>query len=244
MKRSAFNFLILTGLFEAAVCASYGTDHFVSQSKTWSDAQKHCRDHYTDLSSICNQEELDQFNNLGFFSGAHGWIGLYKDASETWRWSGGSNASFFPWSDLHTDVGGQCVVGSQYGFHKKYCDIKKNFYCFESNLILVQEKKTWEEALQHCRSQHTDLAGLITESAVVKTLQTSREAKTDYVWTSLRFLADKWLWMNGDEMSYQAWSQGKTPQCSSRSHRCGALSLKGEHWVSWDCADRLNFVCY
>ena len=242
MKRSALNFLILTGLFEAALCVRYGTNHFVVQSKTWSEAQKHCRERYTDLSSISYQGELDHLKNIPSYT--HGWIGLYKDASETWRWSGGENASFFPWSDLYTENEGRCAVRSQHGFHKLNCDTKKYFYCFESVLILVKEKKTWEQALRHCRSEHTDLASLIMESAVVKTLQTSREAQTDYVWTGLRFLADKWLWMNGDELLYQAWSQGKTPQCSNSSHRCGALSLKGQHWVSWDCADRLNFVCY
>ena len=244
MKRSALNFLILTGLFEAAVCASYGTDHIVWQTKTWSEAQKHCREHFTDLSSISNQAEVDRFNERESFKSTYGWIGLHKDASETWRWSGGRNASFFRWSDTYTDKGGRCVTRSQYGFHKKNCDRQLYFYCFKSRLILVKENKTWELALQQCRREHTDLVSLKRESAVIKTLQTSREAQTDYVWTGLRFLADKWLWMNGDEMSYQAWSQGKTPQCSSRSHRCGALSLKGEHWVSWDCADRLNFVCY
>uniref|UniRef100_A0A671YHJ2 C-type lectin domain-containing protein n=1 Tax=Sparus aurata TaxID=8175 RepID=A0A671YHJ2_SPAAU len=191
-----------------------------------------------------SQAEVDRFNDRESFRNTYGWIGLYKDASETWRWSGGRNASFFRWSDSYTDEGGRCVTRSEDGFHKKNCDRQQSFYCFKSRRILVKENKTWEQALRHCRSNHTDLVHLKMEAAVIKTLQTSREAQTDYVWTSLRFLAHTWLWMNGDEMSYQAWSQGKTPQCSNRSHRCGALSLKGQHWVSWDCADRLNFVCY
>ena len=32
------------------------------------------------------------------------------------------------------------------------CDSKWPFYCFQDNLVLVKEDKTWEEALEHCRA--------------------------------------------------------------------------------------------
>ena len=32
------------------------------------------------------------------------------------------------------------------------CDKRKAFICHEETLVLVKERKTWEEALEHCRA--------------------------------------------------------------------------------------------
>ncbi|KAM9361331.1 dromaiocalcin-1-like [Symphorus nematophorus] len=103
---------------------------------------------------------------------------------------------------------------------------------------------TWEETMEQCRQQHTDLISLPSKTALVKTQQATWEAQTDHLWIGLRYLAGSWLWVNGDTMKYQAWRQGETPQCPASTRHCGALSLQGKHWDNWDCADKLNFVCY
>ncbi len=56
--------------------------------KTWIEAKKFCRDHYTDLAFIKSQADQDEITSL-IFSPAI-WIGLYRD---TWKWSDQSNVT-------------------------------------------------------------------------------------------------------------------------------------------------------
>lgn len=242
MKKHVHRFLLLTVLFE--VCALFGTNVYVQEKKNWSEARNYCIKHYTDLSSISSKEEDDELLTGRQPKDSSVWIGLYKEDNDMWKWSGEVNASYFNWAEQNnTSEENSCVAQDINGWHKMNCDQKFHFYCF-NNLVLVKENKTWEEAMELCRYHHTDLVSLHSESAMVQTLQTSREAQTDHMWLGLRYMADSWLWVNGDNMEYQAWRKGETPQCPTWRHHCGALSLEGKHWDSWDCADKLNFVCY
>lgn len=243
MKKSAFGFLILTGLFKVVFCALFGKNIFIPLRMTWSDARNYCRAHFTDLPSINSPEEDEELSKLGYEW--YAWIGLYKDANEIWTWSGGKFASFFKWSAKNdASENNRCVVHSTEGWFGTNCEQNKfGFYCFQSSLVLVEENKMWEEAMEQCHNQNRNLVNLSSESALVQTLQTIRVAQTDHVWMGLRYLAGSWLWVHGNK-TYQAWSVDKMPQCPTWSHYCGALSVTGNHWYSWDCADKLNFVCY
>lgn len=81
-------------------------------------------------------------------------------------------------------------------WESKKCDEKKTFLCYEEKLILVKENKTWEEALEHCRSldgvvtedpassyrnHGYDLASLITPDDYTTARETAKEATTDEV---------------------------------------------------------------
>uniref|UniRef100_UPI0037E7B5F1 snaclec agglucetin subunit alpha-1-like n=1 Tax=Semicossyphus pulcher TaxID=241346 RepID=UPI0037E7B5F1 len=110
-------------------------------------------------------------------------------------------------------------------------------------MVFVRKKKTWEEAMEHCHQMEKELVSLPSKSALEEVLKVSRTAQTDRVWTGLRYLADTWLWVKGGKVKREFWGQGETPNCPALSRRCGALSLDGEHWESWDCADELDFVC-
>lgn len=247
MKNSAFKFLILTGLCKMALCF-FGYNIYIPIKKTWPEARQYCREKYTDLASIHNQEEDKWLFTIAENQGLlNAWIGLYKDGN-TWKWSGGKNASFLNWSPLHTENTNKddnCVVYSERGWKGRKCEMNKYFfYCFQSSMVLVKEKKTWEEAMEQCRHQNSNLVSLPSESTLVRTLQTSMEAQTDHVWTGLRYLAGSWLWIDGDDIEYQDWSQEEMPECPATNRQCGVLSLEGKHWNSWDCVDKLNFVCY
>uniref|UniRef100_A0A3Q3FG11 C-type lectin domain-containing protein n=1 Tax=Labrus bergylta TaxID=56723 RepID=A0A3Q3FG11_9LABR len=60
---------------------------------------------------------------------------------------------------------------------------------------------------------------------------------TERVWIGLRFLGDRWLWVDGDPLVYEAWPEGdQEHQCPLRK-RCGALTKEG-HWENWDCEEK------
>uniref|UniRef100_A0A3P9IBD1 C-type lectin domain-containing protein n=1 Tax=Oryzias latipes TaxID=8090 RepID=A0A3P9IBD1_ORYLA len=118
----------------------------------------------------------------------------------------------------------------------------QGFFCL--NLIVVQEEKTWEEALEHCRENHDDLTSLLSETENrLARREIQNSTVTQRVWVGLRFLGDTWRWVNGDPLKFQAWNQtGDPDQQSPVQKRCGALSKQGE-WENQDCQEKLNFIC-
>ncbi|XP_070827257.1 dromaiocalcin-1-like [Chaetodon trifascialis] len=116
------------------------------------------------------------------------------------------------------------------------------FLCFD--LIVVKHKATWEQAIWHCRQTHSTLASLSSETEHLLALnKIQREIVTERVWIGLRYMVDHWRWVDGNHLAYQAWNQegDQRHQCP-KWNRCGALS-KSELWESWDCQEKLNFIC-
>lgn len=78
----------------------------------------------------------------------------------------------------------------------KKCGSRHSFMCYDERLVLVKEKKTWEEALEHCRALEAldpskpatayqnhryDLATLLTEDDHVFAQEKAQEATTQEV---------------------------------------------------------------
>ncbi|XP_028285301.1 C-type lectin lectoxin-Lio2-like isoform X2 [Parambassis ranga] len=109
--------------------------YFVPYNKTWTEAQKHCRQTYTDLATIENSEELMVFMKTSKVQLSEVWIGLYSKVD--WRWSdgfNGSGAEFRAWQtsdsepDFYTDQ--FCVnARGQQGWWDDRCAIEYTFVC-------------------------------------------------------------------------------------------------------------------
>ncbi|KAL3999754.1 myosin heavy chain 1/2/3/4/8/13/7B/15 [Sarotherodon galilaeus] len=93
--------------------------------------------------------------------------------------------------------------------------------------IVVGEEKTWEEALEYCREHHDDLASVASETEMMLIQRELRKHNTtEHVWIGLRFLSRDWLWVDGQEMDYEAWGEGGKPLCPHPKMKCGALQSK------------------
>uniref|UniRef100_A0A3Q3KRH6 C-type lectin domain-containing protein n=1 Tax=Monopterus albus TaxID=43700 RepID=A0A3Q3KRH6_MONAL len=220
---------------------------FRVEDKNWSDAQHYCRQHYTDLSFVRNQNDQDKLQEAAGKNDSKGWIGLHRDPNNNthWIWSGGEDMTYQNWADNEPNncSGIESTVTLLSNGKWNDANDKKTlpFYCVH---IVTFEVKSWEEALEHCRLNHGDLPSLLNETednlALNKINQTNI---TDPVWIGLRYLNDRWLWVNGDPLVYEHWAQGggeQDHQCPIQK-RCGALSTKG--WESLDCQNKLNFIC-
>uniref|UniRef100_A0A3B3DM01 C-type lectin domain-containing protein n=1 Tax=Oryzias melastigma TaxID=30732 RepID=A0A3B3DM01_ORYME len=62
---------------------------------TWPEAQKYCREHYTDLASVRSSAENQKIMDLKPAE-EDVWIGLSKTS---WTWSNGSTTTFYYWND-------------------------------------------------------------------------------------------------------------------------------------------------
>ncbi|XP_062327766.1 putative C-type lectin domain family 20 member A [Osmerus eperlanus] len=232
-RKGSFTMLLITALL-VLVSALQREYFLVTEPASWNDAQQHCRSHHTDLAFIRTKEEANHVSALG--NGAWVWIGIHRDTKNhtLWYWSGRRTSTFTVWKpgepNNHMDLS---------------CNVKINFVCYQETpkMVLVKENRTWEEALEYCRDQDSDLPSLLSEDEQNSAKKTTLEAQTSQVWTGLRFLAGQWLWVNGDKMEYQDWPAGEMPFCPAQYLHCGTLDKEEEHWGTRDCKEKLNFLC-
>uniref|UniRef100_A0A8C6SS99 C-type lectin domain-containing protein n=1 Tax=Neogobius melanostomus TaxID=47308 RepID=A0A8C6SS99_9GOBI len=114
----------------------------------------------------------------------------------------------------------------------------RGYHAFCYKVHAVRERLTWVEALQYCRTHHTDLASVAseTEMMLIKK-ELSKDPSSDGVWIGLRFLAGEWLWVDGQPFSYESWGASVKPSCPDMS-----FALEG--WNVHDCEVRRHFLCY
>ncbi|XP_042258028.1 macrophage mannose receptor 1-like [Thunnus maccoyii] len=101
---------------------------FVNQPMNWSNAQRYCRENFTDLATVRNNTENQEVMNL---PGTYWtWIGLYRDPDI--NWSDGSAYSFNSWSG---SVSGSlmkmmCGVQESNQWTFKSCEERFPFVCY------------------------------------------------------------------------------------------------------------------
>ncbi|KAJ8272524.1 hypothetical protein GJAV_G00090200 [Gymnothorax javanicus] len=211
----------------------------INQSLSWTEAQRYCKDqNYTGLAVIKNAEEYKRMNESHKLS-LVGWIGLYK----IWMWSDQSQFSYHNWDDtVENRTNPICTaVGSSGKWKKDNCSEEKPFYCYDDELILVRENRTWDEALDYCRRHHSDLVSVYFESLQHWVKRRAQQASTDHVWLGLTCISKYWYWVNTDEVCHQNWaSQNLQDECG---HMGAIESCRGEKWYKLPKTERLNFIC-
>ncbi|XP_026999956.1 macrophage mannose receptor 1-like [Tachysurus fulvidraco] len=173
------------------------------------------------------------------------WIGLRKNKGETsfTQWSDGSVLGFSKWKSGQPDNLQQedCVLMSS-EWENQDCSNLYNFFCYTwvPQLIVVQEKKNWEEALVYCRMQYTDLVSLTSATDHFLVNSKSMEFWTPTFWTSLRFMDGSWFWVNDNSLPRPT----SLPSRPAKPFRCGARNIATSIWENRDCEEKMNFICY
>lgn len=235
--------VVLAAAFLLSASAVFGEYIYVDDPMGWLSAQRYCRDHYVDLAPVMSHKIGHRLLH-GEIEGEL-WTGLYRDGTQ-WMWSGGSRATLhLPWAKGQVDTMGGCGSGCWWqceedgtGLHNVHCGQHLPFLCY--NLIVPQHTGTWEQALAACRRNHTVLSSLQTKTQHLHALSKVQRGLSQRVWIGLRFLADRWMWIDGRRFGLQAWS-GEHHHCPALN-RCGTLTKEGQ-WESWDCLDKLPFLC-
>ncbi|XP_069044389.1 C-type mannose receptor 2-like [Lepisosteus oculatus] len=223
----------------------------IEQNKTWAAARDHCRQQHTDLVTISSPRENQAVRKIA--GGRVFWIGLFN---EPWEWSDGGDSKYRFWQRRQPDNKGfreECVeldftATGKGQWRDQDCRTKLPFFCYEDvrDLVLVKRRLSWEEALDFCRSRHTDLTSVLTEKEQAAVARGARAARSAHVWLGLRQsrIFGFWFWVNQEPMGYQNWGARGEPQLGRRSSPCGAMSAVDHTWTDRPCEERLSFICY
>ena len=105
----------------------------VNTTKSWTEAQRHCRENFTDLATVRNDTDNCKIQNLTT-SLNKAWITLTRDPQI--YWSDGSNYSFSSWSQGKHPLGSMKVVCGVADLKKGgnwrliSCEERKPFVCY------------------------------------------------------------------------------------------------------------------
>ncbi|NP_001093541.1 uncharacterized protein isoform X1 [Danio rerio] len=224
---------------------------FVNQNMNWTVAQSYCRQNHIDLVTVRNQNEsqqLEKFINDRNSSGSAVWIGLFRD---TWQWSDQSNSSFRYWAANFKDSSYSAAI--QPNISGQWADYSSNynqfpFVCHEDKLIVIQQTKSWSEALRYCRQNHVDLVSVQSVEMQYEVMNVVKLASTEAVWLGLRHSCALgiWFWVSGQTVCYQYWAPGNgtSEEDCEPTVRSGAVQSGGDQtWISRPEIDKLNFIC-
>nr|XP_040029187.1 C-type mannose receptor 2-like [Gasterosteus aculeatus aculeatus] len=263
MEQTSRRILLLLSL--SATFAKYV---YINEGKSWTNAQGYCREHYTDLAPVSHEYDFKRVQLVPGTTAKYLWIGLVRNSTdhEKWTWSGGGQVSTFFWNENQPGNGPEDGHGQirDNKWHNAMGTDESTFLCYKA--VVVRVRKTWEEALEHCREHHGDLASVASDTeTLLMRKELGKDKTTARVWTGLRFLAGDWLWVDRQPLSYEAWGPGGRPECPQVSRKCGVLRVTGGEqidnaavepmgnysdtgndgeWEAFDCAERLHFICY
>lgn len=104
---------------------------------TWNAARQYCRERYTDLASVRNEDENEEIKRMIPMQRA-AWIGLWRDP---WRWSNQEDPKFKHWiTGSIPYVGGNCAASrfdpeNNGKWVVNNCKDKLSFLCHSGELL-------------------------------------------------------------------------------------------------------------
>ncbi|XP_068592017.1 C-type mannose receptor 2-like isoform X2 [Cebidichthys violaceus] len=159
---------------------------FVAETKSWRDAQNHCRGLSSYLISIQSAEENEAVHTVS--ASQNVWIGLFKDS---WKWSDGSKTSFRYWKPRQpNNLSGQDCVAAIFRDKGQWNDLKcngKRFFVCNGEAETANNLMTPNTTDLVSSTPNTELNNATTEmSTVTPTKQppnTTAQVTTDSVST-------------------------------------------------------------
>ncbi|XP_044040991.1 C-type mannose receptor 2-like [Siniperca chuatsi] len=261
MERRVFGILVLSGLCHFASSLHHRQYHFISEPKTWPEAQQYCREKHTDLATVNNVQDLEELAGLiNSEVTSYIFLGLYRswgwsvsDADDYkegelgyWNWASGEPVKYFCGS-----------IGSTGEWFATNCNSSLNFFCYNvifikqlisfvgsttdisQRFILGQGSMDWLAAQAYCRTQHTDLARVRNQ---LENEELQKIVNNGSVWIGLTGMS--WMWSDGSEPSFAPWRPFE-PLFSGLDD-CAILEVNSNSLGMTDrgCDEKMPFFCY
>ncbi|XP_041656268.1 secretory phospholipase A2 receptor-like [Cheilinus undulatus] len=261
MNTFVFGIIAVSGLC-AVLCHAERRYHFVYEEKNMAEALSYCREKYTDLATIDNENDMKILNYMADLGkmvyseySYRAWIGLYDDVN-SWRWSL-TNGSFYKLSESefinwapgepNNDYSEHCGQFYNGRWYDGPCGVNIQSICSNvagSNVtfVLINTAMTWSEAQSYCREHHTDLA-------VVKNKEDNQEITNllspgEVAWIGLN--RESWKWTDGSNSTFRYWKRSTDePNNKMRNETCLSADFNSSgEWEDWPCYYKRAFICY
>ncbi|XP_049334958.1 macrophage mannose receptor 1-like [Astyanax mexicanus] len=181
------------------------TFHLIEKNLTQSEARAACRENYTDLVTVYNDEDITALIRLTGIGSA--WTGLYRNQPSV-KWSNGDDVTFRHQKTGDCGSWPCCAAMKADGLWENLqCTQTRNFMCYKqdqtnSSYHLITEKMTWYEAQSYCRKNYTDLVS-IRDQEQNEAVKIAGMNSSDPFWIGL--LRDDWQWADGGRSAYRNW---------------------------------------
>ncbi|XP_039897022.1 C-type mannose receptor 2-like isoform X2 [Simochromis diagramma] len=251
--------LILMGQCCLFTCCLYEY-HFIEENKSWSEAQKYCREKYTDLAKVFDMTDMNRLRNSAQNQG-EAWIGLNNNTggNRTWHWSlpgveyihNDSSWNLDGRTSPDKEPPGNCGRKRYDKGDKKLvevsCNITMHFICYDGmkkdnkTFHLIETSMNWTQAQSYCRFYHTDLASGLdqVDGEEMKTLFNNH---TFSAWVGL--FRDSWRWSDGSDFSFRYWDMELFNDKQSNKTCAMTLLNRSGKWSSDECDKEKPFFCY
>ncbi|KAG1937906.1 macrophage mannose receptor [Pimephales promelas] len=241
--------LLLIALCSVSECVQRQY-HFINVLKNWTEAQRFCRENYTDLATVDNMNDMNELKKSVNDGGVqYIWIGLQKTGVDKWQWSSGEPALYLNWRPGQPEGRDYCAMMSNGQWHDYPCRNSLTFICNSSNnmntgLVFVNQWKNWRDAQSFCRQNNTELVSVRNqnENQQVKDFISSLGLSGSWIWIGL--FRDSWQWSDQSNSSFRYWYTGE-PDNAGGNENCAVTEPNAQgKWHDISCNGRFPFVCH
>nr|XP_055045993.1 C-type mannose receptor 2-like [Misgurnus anguillicaudatus] len=237
MSQSLYFSVLLIALCSLSECIQRRYHH-INMKMNWTEAQKYCRENYTDLATVNNINELKQLMN------SHVWIGLMNTGVYKWKWSLGDPVKYTNWYNGDSNGPDHCVYMRDGSWHHQDCKVNMRFICYNESskgFIIDGSSVSWRDAQIFCRQHHTDLISVRNQTENQQIQKIMKDKNISEVWIGL--FSDSWEWSDESESGFRYWNPPEPNNPDIEKCTEVMMNLQGQ-WNNMPCSSSLTFVCH
>ncbi|XP_067256514.1 macrophage mannose receptor 1-like [Chanodichthys erythropterus] len=244
MEQTLYFILLLIALCSVSECVQRQY-YFINVQKSWTEAQRYCREKYTDLATVDNMNDMNEVKRVSANPNNFVWIGLKKTSVDEWQWSSGDPALYLNWSTGQPDGRDEeCAVMKNGQWSDVSCSNSQTFICNNTNtgIVFVNQMKNWRDAQSYCRQNHIDLVSVRNrnENQQLQKFINDNHISGD-VWIGLFRVS--WQWSDQSDSLFRYWRSGEPNNAGVDN--CAAITSNAlRDWDDVSCYTNFPFVCH